>query len=477
MKPLNAKEAFKAIPDVEREATKAALKAELAHSNHKIVVLDDDPTGIQTVHGVSVFTDWDKSSIQTGFQEDQSMFFILTNSRGFTEEETKKCHQEIAERVQTVSDEVGTPYVLISRGDSTLRGHYPLETETLKQTIEAHIETQFAGEIIIPFFKEGGRFTIDNVHYVQSGEELVPAGETEFAHDRTFGFAASHLGEWIEEKTAGQYTKENTIYISLEDLRAQRIDAIKAQLMEASHFQKVVVNAVGYEDVEVFSTAFMQALKEGKQFICRSAAALTKILGGISDKPLLTRDDLITPGNTNGGIIAVGSHVQKTTEQLKHLLDSGVVKGIEFDVHLVQDADKFQKETERVRLACEEAIQQGQSVVYYTRRERLDLGDNMKEEELKQSIKISDAVTSIIHDLTVEPSYIIAKGGITSSSIGTVGLSVKRAEVAGQIKPGIPVWKTGMESKFPGKAYVIFPGNVGQPETLKEAVEVLEGLK
>ncbi|GAF11915.1 hypothetical protein JCM19046_624 [Bacillus sp. JCM 19046] len=477
MKSLNAKEAFKTIPAVEREETKAALQAELAQSNHKIVVLDDDPTGIQTVHGVSVFTDWEKSSIQTGFQEEQSMFFILTNSRGFTEEETKKCHQEIAERVQTVSEEVGTPYVLISRGDSTLRGHYPLETETLKQTIEARSNEIFAGEIIIPFFKEGGRFTINNVHYVQDGEELVPAGETEFAHDRTFGFAASHLGEWIEEKTAGQYTKENTIYISLEDLRAQRVDAIKAQLMEASHFQKVVVNAVGYEDVEVFSTAFIQAVKEGKQFICRSAAALTKVLGGISDKPLLKREDLITPGNKNGGIIAVGSHVQKTTEQLKHLLDSDVVKGIEFDVHLVQDADKFQKETERVRLACEEAIQQGQSVVYYTRRERLDLGDNMKEEELKQSIKISDAVTSIIQDLTVEPSYIIAKGGITSSSIGTVGLSVTRAEVAGQIKPGIPVWKTGMESKFPGKAYVIFPGNVGQPETLKEAVEVLEGLK
>lgn len=477
MKSINAKEAFKTIPEVDREQTTAALQKELAQSNHKIVVLDDDPTGIQTVHGVSVFTDWDKSSIQAGFREEQPMFFILTNSRGFTEEETKQCHQEIAEHVQAVSKEEGIPYVLISRGDSTLRGHYPLETETLKQTIEAHSEMKFDGEIIIPFFKEGGRFTINNVHYVQNGESLVPAGETEFAHDRTFGFDASHLGEWIEEKTAGQFTKENTIYISLDDLRAQRVDAIKAQLLQASNFQKVVVNAVGYEDVEVFSTALIKTVKEGKQFICRSAAALTKILGGISDKALLKRDDLVTPGNENGGIIAVGSHVQKTTEQLTHLLDSGLVKGIEFDVHLVQDEEKFRKETDRVRLACEEAIQQGQSVVYYTRRERLDLGDNMREEELKQSIKISDAVTSIIHDLKVEPSYIIAKGGITSSSIGTVGLSVKRAEVAGQIKPGIPVWKTGDESKFPGKAYVIFPGNVGQPETLKEAVEVLEGLK
>ncbi|UTR05846.1 hydroxyacid dehydrogenase [Alkalihalobacillus sp. LMS6] len=474
MKHLQAPETFAGIKAIDREKVQSLLKKELEGSPYKIVVLDDDPTGIQTVHGVSVFTDWTKASIQTGFKEDKSMFFILTNSRGFTETETKAAHEEIAQRVQEVADEQNTPYVLISRGDSTLRGHFPLETETLKTTIEAMGQKRFDGEIIMPFFKEGGRFTIDNVHYVQNGEELIPAGETEFANDRTFGFASSHLGEYIEEKTEGRFTKENTIYISLEDLRNNEIDKITAQILEAKDFQKIVVNAVGYEDVEVFTISFMQALKQGKHYMARSAAALTKVIGGIADKPLLKRDDMVTKGN-HGGLIAVGSHVKKTTEQLQHLLESGLVKGIEFDVHLVQDDEKFAHETKRVRLACEEAIKNGESVVYYTRRERLDLGDNMQEEELKQSVKISDAVTSIVRDLEVEPSYIVAKGGITSSSIGTVGLHVSRAEVAGQIKPGIPVWKTGQESKFPGKAYVIFPGNVGQPETLKEAVAILEG--
>lgn len=99
-----------------------------------------------------------------------------------------------------VSLQEGIPYLLVSRGDSTLRGHYPLETETMKNTIEEISNTKFDGEILIPFFKEGGRLTIDNIHYVQYGEELVPASETEFAKDRTFGFSSSHLGEWIEEK-------------------------------------------------------------------------------------------------------------------------------------------------------------------------------------------------------------------------------------------------------------------------------------
>lgn len=93
---------------------------------------------------------------------------------------------------------------------------------------------------------------------------------------------------------------------------------------------------------------------------------------------------------------------------------------------------------------------------------------------MQQSVKISDAVTSIVQRLSVRPQYIIAKGGITSSDIGTKGLRVQRATVAGQIQPGVPVWITGDESKFPGLYYVIFPGNVGSASTLKDTVELLE---
>lgn len=476
MTSIKAAELLANLSEPNRDDIQAKLKQERIGFNHKIVVLDDDPTGVQTVHGVSVYTDWTKESIEQGFREENKIFFLLTNSRSFTAKETTVVHQDIARRVQEVSLQTGIPYVLISRGDSTLRGHYPLETETMKNTIEIISDTKFDGEIIIPFFKEGGRLTINNIHYVQYGDELVPAGDTEFSKDRTFGFTASNLGEWIEEKTKGTFTKDETTYISLEDLRSQNIESIKAQLMEVTNFKKVVVNAVDYSDVEVFVTAFLQVLKEGKTFICRSAAALTKVLGDISDKPLLTRSELVSDGIVNGGIVAVGSHVKKTTDQLYALLDSGLVTGVEFNVHLVLDDEKFQQEVERVRTTCEELIREGKSVVYYTRRERLDLGVNREEEELKLSVKISDAVTSIVHDLNVRPKYIVAKGGITSSSIGTVGLEVKRALVAGQIKPGIPVWKTGKESKFPDSSYIIFPGNVGTTETLKEVVEVLEGV-
>ncbi|GGA48256.1 four-carbon acid sugar kinase family protein [Psychrobacillus lasiicapitis] len=468
-----AEEVLEKIQAVDRQTVKDMLANELADLNKKIIVLDDDPTGVQTVHGISVYTDWSVESMEKGFQEENSMFFILTNSRGFTAAETKKAHTDIAMNIAEVAKKQNKEFIVISRGDSTLRGHYPLETEVLKDTIEATSNIQFDGEVIIPFFKEGGRFTVDNIHYVQYGEYLVPAGETEFAKDRTFGYTKSHLGEYVEEKSAGKFTAENATYISLESLRSLDIEGISNQLMQVKDFNKVVVNAVDYVDVEIFVIALVKAIKSGKQFMFRSAAALTKVIGGVSDKALLTREELIQEETNHGGLILVGSHVKKTTEQLEVLKTSNFIEFIEFNTHLVLQPEKFQEEIDRVISTTENFIREGKTVTVYTNRERLDLGEGKKEEELKLSVKISDAVTSIVQRLTVRPNYIVAKGGITSSDIGTKGLEVKRATVAGQIQPGIPVWFTGEESKFPGIAYIIFPGNVGAVTTLKDTVEIL----
>ena len=469
-----AHEVFAGIPAVDRVVVKDMLKTELADLNKKIIVLDDDPTGVQTVHNVSVYTDWSVDSIEKGFAEDNAMFFILTNSRGFTAAETDGAHKEIAENTLEAAKKSGKDFMIISRGDSTLRGHYPLETQVLKETIEAGSDIRFDGEVIVPFFKEGGRFTVDNIHYVQQEEQLVPAGETEFAKDRTFGYTKSHLGEWAEEKSNGEFKAENATYISLQSLRALEIDKIADQLLQVRDFNKVIVNAIDYVDIEIFAIALVKAMKAGKHFMFRSAAALTKVIGGVSDRGLLTRDELIGEESGNGGLIIIGSHVKKTTEQLEELKTCEFIEFIEFDVHLVLHPEQFKAETNRVIEASEKLIRSGKTVAVYTKRERMDLGEGKKEEELLLSVKISDAVTSIVQTLQVRPSYIIAKGGITSSDIGTKGLEVQRATVAGQILPGIPVWFTGKESKFPGISYVIFPGNVGAKTALKETAEMLE---
>ena len=463
-------ELFAKIPAVDEAAVDAALAAERAGFDRKIIVLDDDPTGVQTVNGIHVYTDWSEESIAEGFAEKNVMFFILTNSRAFQAKQTGEEHWKIAERVAAEAKRTGKEFMLISRGDSTLRGHYPLETATLAHALEESGE-RIDGEVLMPFFKEGGRFTIDDVHYVQEGTDLTPAGETEFARDKTFGYHASDLKEYIEEKTQGAFRAADVVSISLSDLRAVRVDEIVGQLMAVADFRKVVVNAVDYVDVKVFAIAMMRAMKAGKNFMFRTAAAWTKVIGGVADKPLLGRDELVVKGNKNGGLIIIGSHVKKTTEQFEKLRELSAVKFIEFHHLLVLDPPKLAEELKRVIAETEEAIRSGVTVAVYTGRERFDAGS--EEESLRVAVQISDAITRIVHRLSVQPAFLIAKGGITSSDVGTKGLSVRRALVLGQVAPGIPVWQTGSESKFPGMSYIIFPGNVGAVETLRDVVAML----
>lgn len=466
--------ALKTYAVVDEKQVDDVLKSQLARLDRKIIVLDDDPTGIQTVNGISVYTDWEKDSLRSAFREEQTMFFLLTNSRAFTEAETVEAHKEIVQNILAVSKETGKPFILVSRGDSTLRGHFPLETRVMKEELESHSGLKFDGEVIFPFFREGGRYTMDNIHYVKDGNHLVPAGKTEFAKDKTFGYASSHLGEWCEEKTGGAYKAEDLIYISLEDLRKRDNEKITKMLLSVEGFNKVIVNAIDYVDVKVFTISLIEAMLAGKEFIFRTAAAFPKVIGGVSDKDILVREDIISEDSSNGGMILVGSHVKKTTLQLEHLMNH--TKGIlflEFNVSRVLEDGGLENEVDRIIRTAESSLLEGRTVTVYTSRELLEVGTADKDKILEASVKISNSLVSVIGRLQVKPSFIIAKGGITSSDVGTKALKVRKAEVMGQIKPGIPVWMTGEESKFPGMPYIIFPGNVGETSTLSEIANVL----
>lgn len=473
-KARNMREVLGALPPADPEKAAALLARERAGVCRKMVVLDDDPTGVQTVHDISVYTGWTPELVRQGFDEEESLFFILTNSRSFTAEQTREAHREMAEAIGKVSRETGKPFVLVSRSDSTLRGHYPLETETLRQVLETDFGLRYDGEILCPFFLEGGRYTVGNIHYVQEGEMLIPAGETEFAKDATFGYRSSDLARWCEEKTGGRYPADQVVSIPLEELRALDVEGIAAKLSGVKDFGKVIVNAADPADIQVFLAAFFRVLKAGKEFLFRGAAAIPKALGGVADRPLLTHGELVDDREANGGIVLVGSHVKKTTRQLEALKESAcAMRWIPFNAQRVLEPGGLEKEARQAARQAEACIRQGQTAVVYTSRElvRLDTAD--REQMLEASVQISAAVTSVIARLTEKPAFLVAKGGITSSDVGTKALRVRKARVMGQIAPGIPVWMTGEESKFPGMPYVIFPGNVGGLETLREVVEKL----
>jgi len=212
-----------------------------------------------------------------------------------------------------VSKKTNMKFIIISRGDSTLRGHYPIETETIKEALGENID----GEILIPFFQEGGRVTIDNIHYVKENNNYIPVGETEFSLDPTFGFTKSHLGEWIEEKTKGKYKADDCIYIKIEDSYQE----IVRKLSLVNNFNKIIVNASTYNHLRFFCIALETVMSNGKTFLFRTAASFPKVIGEIADKELIDGSSLISKENLNGGLVIVGSHVKKTTQQLKFLMD------------------------------------------------------------------------------------------------------------------------------------------------------------
>lgn len=450
------------------------LKRLRNESQQVIIVLDDDPTGAQAVHDIAVYTSWSEDSIDAGFHEPNGVFYILTNSRAFTQEQTLNIHKEIARNISKVAARVQKKFVIISRGDSTLRGHYPLETIALKEGLEhgSSMALNYDGEILVPFFGAGGRVTVNDIHYVLEGETLIPVADTEFAKDKTFGYLHSNLCEYIEEKTMGNVKKTEVVSIPLDKLRSGKVDEIVELLITCTGYQRVVVNALELIDVQVFCLALYHAWNRGKHFMIRCAADFIRSIVANDPIPLLQKEQILNQDNTKGGLVIVGSHTQKTTEQLNKLRERSDLLFLEFDSDLVL-SDQLLEEVDRIVSIIEEHLLEGKSVVIYTKRTLLSVADDTKEQALLRSVKISEAVQQLVCRLSIAPAFIIAKGGITSSDIGVKALNVKRAVVLGQIQPGILVWRTGEESRFPGIPFIIFPGNVGKEDSLKIVVDVL----
>ena len=476
---LNAEKTFAACEaywrDSEARDTVRRLYDEAHAGFHsRVAVLDDDPTGVQTVHDIDVVTDWREDTLTEELLSEEKMFYVLTNSRSFPAEKTVGVHREIAVNLARAARRAKRDVLLISRGDSTLRGNYPLETETLRQALRENGHPAFSGEVLCPFFREGGRFTLNGVHYVQQGNELVPAARTEFAKDKAFGYRHSCLPEYIEEKSGGRVSADGVIVLSLKELRSLDFDAMESRLLSASGFRYIVADALEETDVQALAIVLMRLMALGKHYMIRSAAAVPKVFGHVENRPLLGREEMTDAGSDAGGLVIIGSHVKKTTDQLNCLRQSSApLAFIEFDVSGWNRENGLNDETQRVTALAEEAMRSGKTAVVYTSRTLIAPQGASPEELLRISVSISDAVTAVVSCLSIRPRFLIAKGGITSSDVGVKALGVKKARVLGQAAPGVPVWKTGAESLFPGLSYVIFPGNVGGADTLRKIVETL----
>jgi uncharacterized protein YgbK (DUF1537 family) len=303
----------------------------------------------------------------------------------------------------------------------------------------------------------------------------VPAAETEFARDATFGYGRSNLREWVEEKSGGRVRAGEVASLSIEDVRLGGPERVAAVLAGVSGGRPVVVNAASYRDLDVVVLGLLRAEAAGKRFVYRTAAGFVRARAGLPERPLLTRAELVGAGAPVPlpGLVVVGSHVRRTGEQLARLLDLPGIAAIELGVPRVLDAATREAEVRAAQEAAGAALARGETPVVATSREVARTGE--AEAQLAVSRAVSAALVAVVRGIRGRPGWIVGKGGITASDVGTEALGARRAIVLGQISPGVPVWRLGPETLHPGLPYVVFPGNVGGPETLAEVVTTLRG--
>lgn len=444
------------------------IQQELGQSTYKVVVLDDDPTGTQTVRDIPVLTTWSVAALEEELSGEFPAFFILTNSRSLTENAACDLAREIGENLYRASEKSGVRVVVISRSDSTLRGHFPSEVDASAQALS---KDQLP-YLIVPFFMEGGRFTLNDIHYVKELDSLVPASMTPFAKDAAFGFANSNLKNYIEEKTGGKIKAEEVISVSLQDIRIGGPDQVADIFRSVPKGAACFVNAASYRDMEVVVSALIKVENDGYEFLYRTAASFVRSRIGLdAGDGLLAGDQLVSPSD-NGGLFVIGSYVPKTTSQVSALFDLTDITAIEVQVDELLDESRRAAEIERVVSFTNQTLGSGADAAIYTSRSLVSGSDAASSLEIGRIV--SESLVEIVSSITRQPRYLVAKGGITSSDIATKALGIKRAMVIGQALPGVPAWRCGEETRYPGMTYIVFPGNVGEDDALAQIVKKID---
>ncbi len=429
--------------------------------NHqpKIIVLDDDPTGSQTVHSCLLLMQWDIETLRLGLRDESPIFFVLTNTRSLTPEQATQVTREVCQNLKAaLAAENIQEWLIVSRSDSTLRGHYPVETDAIAAELGP-----FDAHFLTPAFFEGGRVTKNSIHYLIIDGVETPVHQTEFARDSVFGYQYSYLPDYVAEKTQGRIKSDQVERFLLADIRA----GSKDRLMQLTGNVCCVVDGEKQEDLNRFAADILTAAAEGKKFLFRSAASLLTSLANLGPQPIPADEMAKYVREGKPGAIIVGSHVKKTTEQLENVLqDSGVV-GIEVDVSHLLEESETQRETllgntlAKVRLVHDS----GKTPVVYTSRQELVFDST--ETRLQFGLAVSALLMDIVRGLPSDIGFLISKGGITSNDVLSTGLALRTARLLGQVLAGCSMVRTPADHpRFPNLPVVLFPGNVGDAKGL-----------
>lgn len=440
------------------------------------VVLDDDPTGTQSVAGLPVLTSWEKSDFDWALGTGSPALYVLTNTRSLSGTDAAQINREVVQGALAAAAGRGIRLSFVSRGDSTLRGHFPLETDVLGEALTAAGHRAPDAVILVPAFPDANRVTVGSVHYMRSGSDLQPVAETEFALDATFGYTSSNLRNYVEEKTGGRIAAADVVALTLDVIRRGPA-AVAAELAGLTGARPVVADAVTEDDLRLLALGLQQAEAAGQRFLYRVGPPFVRAAIGQEQHAPLTAEDAYGQNpetrEREGGLIVVGSHVGLTTRQLNHLQAvRPPAFTAEIDVARILDDAERDAHLAAVVEAVAAALKTGDVVLHTS---RLLVTAESGDGSLDISRRVSAAVVEVVRRVLAAnpPRFVIAKGGITSSDVASKGLEIRRALVRGPMLPGIVSLWEPMDGPAQGIPYIVFAGNVGDDTSLAAVVSTL----
>jgi len=129
-------------------------------TGERVIVLDDDPTGVQMLAGVTVALDWTANTVQELAASDDRTLHILTNSRVMAPAAARDAVATAARAVFAVRP-LAKPLL---RGDSTLRAHMVEEYDGLAEVIFPETQPPL---LLVPALPSAGRVTVGGVQKIE----------------------------------------------------------------------------------------------------------------------------------------------------------------------------------------------------------------------------------------------------------------------------------------------------------------------
>ncbi|MDQ0798692.1 four-carbon acid sugar kinase family protein [Arthrobacter sp. SLBN-112] len=481
--------AYPADMEIPAGLVAGSLAASNAEVPRVLVVLDDDPTGTQSVADLPVLTRWDVEDFTWAFSQGKPAVYVLTNTRSLDPAEAAARNEEVVRNALTAA---GSPESLrlgfVSRSDSTLRGHFPLEPDVIAATVAEVSGEKTDGVVLVPAFPDAGRLTIGGVHYMRGTGEakgtVVPVSETEFAKDATFGFSTSVMADYVAEKSQGRFPADSVIALDLNIIRAGAsaqdpaisAKAIADAIEPATDSTPIVADIVTENDFRALALGLEEAERRGKKLLYRVGPPFVRGRIGQEVRAALTADEAYA-GNTPseaGGLIVVGSHVGLTTRQLNVLTaEHSSARIIEIDVEKLLGAEtEAGAHLDQTVDAVIEALRAGDVIVHTS---RLLIKTDDPAESLRIARTVSAAVVDVVNRTlkTFPPRFVIAKGGITSSDVAAHGLEIRHGIVRGPMLPGIVSLWEPVDGPAKGIPYIVFAGNVGDDDSLAQVTRKL----